>query len=408
MDSVRDRHCDYTKKENDENTDWFSWGVLACQMLVGIHPYKGKHPNFESLPKDQRLDARMKNNVSIFNPDATVPKVCEPFDSIPKALRDWFVAVFDKGVRTPPPADFEAVVAIVAARIKQIVGSDLFEINELQSFSEEIVRVCSTDTISVVVTEKSLHVGNTAYPLPTPDVKLAFSPTQDRPVAFWLDGETLNALDVIKQEKIIQAATGSGLMECDGRVYVQNGTHVIEQKLQELGGKIRIIPSIVGRVLDVPGATQIFDGVILQNMLGTFHASLFPESGKCFQIRLKEPQEYRVVDARYENNVLVIVGVKQGQYDRFVFRFDGKTFKNYDVRITDNITYTGLNFTVADQGIAVLLNDEEKLEAFSNSMSSSSVKVMDDDALEADMKFFHKGTKILFAKGKKLFTIKMK
>jgi subtilisin family serine protease len=147
------------------------------------------------------------------------------------------------------------------------------------------------------------------------------------------------------------------------------------------------------------------------------YATIFPVSGQSNQVKLTELAKYQIIDAKYENGVLVVIGTKitskkslatKSKYDRFVFRMSADYHK-YDFWMTEDVTYTGINFTVADHGVAVLLNEDEKLEAFSKTSGSSTTpKRFDDDALDADMKLCHRGSKILFAKGKKLYSISMK
>ena len=63
------------------DSDWFSFAILAFQLLVAIHPYKGKHP------KVSGLEERMRGNLSAFDPSVTLPKGVYSVDQIPGALR---------------------------------------------------------------------------------------------------------------------------------------------------------------------------------------------------------------------------------------------------------------------------------------------------------------------------------
>jgi hypothetical protein len=157
----------------------------------------------------------------------------------------------------------------------------------------------------------------------------------------------------------------------------------------------------------MPNATKIFDGVIMQNLLGRFYASIFPAAGYCYQIGIPELDHHKVIDAKYEKNVLVVIVTRRtGEYDRLVLRFSSDN-QTYDLRKTENITYTGINFTVNDVGVCTLLNEEEKLEAFSNKQNGA-VKILDDPAIDGDMRLYHSGTKIIFAKKNKLYSIAMR
>ena len=106
MPSVRD----YQAKTFTENSDWFSWGVLACQMLGNVHPYSGTHPDYKGK-KAVRLERRMRDNVSIFSRKTSLPD-CERLSRIPTGLKKWMQHVFEKGERCPPPSEYGEFIKI--------------------------------------------------------------------------------------------------------------------------------------------------------------------------------------------------------------------------------------------------------------------------------------------------------
>lgn len=93
MDSVRDRHA--APNVFDDATDWFAFAVVAFQLLVGVHPYRGGHPVVG-------LDARMTQNISALRPDVVLPPSATPPSRLPAELRSWFHAVLEGGERRPP------------------------------------------------------------------------------------------------------------------------------------------------------------------------------------------------------------------------------------------------------------------------------------------------------------------
>ena len=404
MDSVRDRHM--KPGQFDEGTDWFSFAVVAFQMMIGIHPYKGKHPDFDHMPLDDRINARMLKNVSVFDPKARVPKVCFPFDAIPTGLRQWMQAVFTNGDRTPPPTDYDALVQIVT-KIREVVGTDLFEISEIGDYDSDIIAYYKHFGTQVVCTEHSIYVDNRSQPW-SQEPKIGFTPKMNAPICLTLDAQKQIKLTNLKNNTLVDLPLRiDDAMGCEGRLYLRQGATVIEVVFTEIGNNILASTKRVARVLDVPEATKVFNGVIAQNLLGRWHMSVFPESGKHFQLPIPDLDDYRIIDAKYVNKVLMVVGEKGGQYDRFVFRLDDH-YATFDVRKVENITYTGLNFTVADHGACVCINEEEKVEVFSNKKGSSQVKTLDDPEVDSAWKMFHDGSTVLFAHGKKLYKIAMK
>ena len=410
MPSVYDPHC---HNVFTEETDWYSWGIVAFQMLIGVHPYKGKHPDFNHLKLDERMKVRMQANASVFDVKASIPKVCQSLDVIPPILRAWFKAVFQDGRRTVPPFDFEGVVAEITSKIQEIKATNLFEIQEIANFSDSVIRHVAITGVRVVITEEFIVVNGKAFKLPQRDVKIALTPKMNKVIAAWLDNGKVCLQDVQQHYDIPFTSAGNALMEYAGRLYIQNNQAMLEVVFSDMGEKILASVKQVGKVMDMPDATQVFDGVVIQNMLGRYVASIFPESGMCFQPQLPELDGYKLIDAKYENKVLLVVAVKSDtkQYDRFITRFTDD-FKSHDCRKLENITYTGINFTVAEHGIAVLINEDEVLEAFSKQKDAHSVKYFDEEPnhklISSDMRLSHEGSAILFTQAKKLYRLSMK
>ncbi len=81
----------------DAHTDWFAFAVLTCTLLLGIHPFKGKHPTVRGLAD------RMQAKLSVFDPHVRIPPVCRRPDSLPTTLRAWLDRALHHGNSGPPP-----------------------------------------------------------------------------------------------------------------------------------------------------------------------------------------------------------------------------------------------------------------------------------------------------------------
>src|SRR4030095_13855757 len=127
----------------------------------------------------------------------------------------------------------------------------------------------------------------------------------------------------------------------------------------------------------------------------------------CHQVRLAELDGYQVVDARLIRNVLIAVAIKAGVYEKLIFRFSAD-FNSYDVRVIANIAVTDINFTILDSGIVLSVTDEGELEVFSHTAHSAEIKVINDPAVQGDLRVFHVGTQALIARENKLYKIRMR
>lgn len=392
MESIRDRHA----TAFSPGTDWFSFAVVSFQMLVGIHPYRGKHPTLTDL------DSRMRQNVSVLNPQVTVPKVCYPFDVVPPVYLDWYRALFEHGKRLAPPADVRGTVTLPAP-VPVPAGSDRLILRELARLPGEVLFPIPAVGPDAAVTSNGLFVKGRRH-LEHPELRAALSPRMEHLVAGRIVAGRLELFDVTAGRPIPDVLEVEALSVSDGRFLVKQGMTLAEVDLVELPAGVRAVLRPVGNAMEQ--ATQLFEGVALQSLLGTWYASLFPRAGECHSVRLAELDGYQVVEARFENRVLGVIAVRKGQYDRFLFRFDEK-LGSHDVRVTPNVTYAGLNFAVLDSGVAVLLNEAEELELFSNRPGSTTLQTFSDPAVAGGRLFKH-GTQLLLARGDRLYSLSMK
>jgi len=382
MESVRDRHA----SRFSEETDWFSFGIVSFQMFIGVHPYRGKH---SSLPD---LDSRMRANVSVLSRGVSVPASCYPFSAIPGAWLDWYRAVFEEGLRLPPPDDLRGAMTVVPA-VRSIAGSKRVRLTEAQRFPAEVFALAATTRGLAALTPEGLHWFGRRYPT-GPDARLTVTPRTGHLLAAWLEGGRLVVFDATDDRCLTTDLEAEALGSSDGRLYVKRGAVLSELHFLELPAGIRAAARPVANVME--HATRLFEGAAVQSVLGACYVSLLPRSGVCCTVPVRELDGYRIVDARFDPNVLMAVGLKDGAYDRFVMRFDGQ-FRRYDVRKVEGIAWSGLNFVALDSGVCLHLNEGDELELFSTKPGCTELKVLADPAVEG-VRLFKDGAQALFAK----------
>ena len=403
MESIRDRHMAHHMAFN-EGTDWFSFACVSFQMMTGIHPYKGKHPSLKGF------DARMRNNVSVFNSDVRVPKAAYDFRIIPSTWRAWFEVVLDKGKRLPPPGGQAQMVAVKAV-IKAITGAKNIILDEIGNFDGTIIGVWASGHRLVVATDAGLWVdGRRVGDMPSVSA-VGISQHRATPVSVVQHPNATPDLFNTTTKTIVPFDLNASHVEStlDGRIYMMVGSSVREVLINDMVSEAVATTKLAANVL--PNASLLFQGGVSQNMLGSQFMNLFPVSGASHQIRIKELDSYRVISAKYDvgakGGVLMVIGMKGGKYDRLVFRFDAK-HTTYDVRTISDIGHAGLNFVVTDAGVCVCINEEDKIELMSVRRGSTSVKTVTDNVLGGDMRLFKRGSQVLVSRGNHLYTMTMK
>lgn len=395
MESVRDRHT----KGFSEVTDWFAFAIVSFQLFVGIHPYKGKHPKLKTM------DERMMKNISVLNKDVGIPSVCYPLTVIPQSYLDWYQAVLERGDRVPPPSDLQGVAHLVQT-IKRLVGSNNFDIQEFGEFDGPIMEIIFAGGYQFTLTDKTIFMGKDKTAA-VPNCSIVTTPKFNTVIAGAIEYRKLKLYNATVRLPVMTAIEADGLMTYDNRMYVKSGSHIVEIQFsnESVGGKDLVaLTRNVANVLE--RATKMFDGVAFQSLLGSCWVSLFPEAESHIQIRIAELDDYKILDAKFDHGVLMVVGAaKTGTYDKFIFRVEDSS---YDVRVVKDINPAGLNFVVLDSGICVHLTEDDNIEIFSKKKGSVGLNIIDDSEIHGDMKLFKMGTKVLVAKGDKLYSMTMK
>jgi len=67
----------------------------------------------------------------------------------------------------------------------------------------------------------------------------------------------------------------------------------------------------------------------------------------------------------------------------------------------------GSGLVAGDTGVVLHLSDDDRLEVFSSAKDSMRISVLEDEALQDDLKLFHTGKQALMAKGRKLYKFKL-
>ena len=398
MESVRDRHTSGFSKE----TDYFSFAVVTFQMFIGIHPYRGKYPPVDSVvPKDERMEARMQQNISVFHKGVSIPGACLPFSVVPQVYLDWYEAVFERGKRIAPPEGLHAVIRVAEPVVYKMQGDSRFDVTLYFQYDDDVLSFYK----DVVVTKKSVYSsGRKIGPVLT-GVQIGVTPQMSHVIAASLENHELKLFDMTTGKPLDQIPMlVDAVMSYDGRILFQSGDSLMEVSFIERQAKTIAGTELVCNVM--PKATQLFEGVAIQRMLKAYFAVVSPERGMSYSVKLEELNGYRVVDAKFSKRVLIVVGIKGGKYDKFIYKF-ADDYQTHALRTISDIGYNGINFTVREDGMCLHMNEDE-LEVFKNVNDSDQLVSVTDPALNGAVRLLHSGTQSMFAVQNKIYKFSAK
>lgn len=91
------------KKNFNQDSDWYIFGILFCQIVLGIHPFKGKYVGKSIQIKNRDIEDRMEKGVSIFRKNIKLNKAVRDFSLIPSNMLNWLDDLFNNKLRSKPP-----------------------------------------------------------------------------------------------------------------------------------------------------------------------------------------------------------------------------------------------------------------------------------------------------------------
>jgi hypothetical protein len=394
MESIRDRTV---KNDNwTELSDWYSFAIIAFQLYIGIHPYKGKHPSYKANEWIKRMD----DNISVFDKNVSLPSVCESFSIIPQKYLDWFKALFVNGIRELPPILDQIQTSIINPISTKIIHSNQnFTISEIITLNERILEYKSIFGVNYFITNKGWYKENKFISDLQNGSNITYTNINE-PIICNLENQKLSFKT--QDMNVISNISATNYYVLENKVFSLFENNLIESSFLTFG-KNHIHKT---KNYQVSYASKLYDGCIIQDLLDKKYIT-FIENDLFINIQIKELECHRILEVVRKKNFAVIIAEKNGYYDRFIIHFDFKNTFNikYEIRISNNVDYNNINFTVLDNGIAILLVEDEKIEVFRD---NSTIKLVDNSPFNHSMKLISSNNNVYFIDNNKLFNLKLK
>lgn len=387
---------DHHSKDFTELTDWFSFGIIAFQIFVGMHPFKGSCDGFQKGAVVERI----KSNKSAFNKKVKLPPAARDFSHIPSEIKGWMEDMFEHGKRVLPPL-VGGRVHVAKPIFKKIQSSNFFNIDLLKSYDNEINYHFSYMNENITRVGDTLYVGARPFIMNHPDSEVVISPDTMVPVE--ITKKTFRPMDSGKETEL--SIRVESLSVAGNTSIIKTGDSISSAPIKKFANYMMAIDKTWPVM---PLSTKLFSGMAYQDVLGVPYIWIPEESKGSLRgefIKIPELSGFKIVSAKCVRNVAVIIGNHKGKYSRFVLRHSqGK----YDIKITHDIDYQNEpNFTVLDKGVVALMNENSEIEIFRSEIGQNDVKVIDDQQIDNSCILSSNGSQVLFYKGKDLYKLRM-
>ena len=403
-DSTLDPYVDKNSGVNSFNkdSDWFIFAIISCQLLIGTHPFKGSYKGTNKRYKRGDIRTRMEDKVSVFNKNVKVNSAVRDFNLIPDNYLAWFKDIFEEGLRTPPPHKIGTTQYM--PRKGDIGSTDTISINELTLAAEEILNVYLFNGDIAYKTKKCFSYAGNEYNYSNPNTEFIVSIRGQIPYLVKCDNGSLLLFNTQTSEVFQEMSNLKSIFVHDNRLYGITQDRLIEYEIIEIGNRFSAVIRSTEEIM--PYATQVFDGVIAQNIMGSSFFSLLISEGQLAQVHIKEADKTRIINAKFENGILVLVIYNSAEYKKLVIKFDG-LYSSYSIFMDDPVDSFDINFCVLKNGVSVLLDEDKTLNIFDKRLNKNNVKKVSMTDTKMNLKLLSNESNLVGYSNKKIVSLKM-
>lgn len=356
----------------DVTTDWFSFAVVAFSLLVGIHPYRGKHPRVLGLAE------RMRAGISVFDPAVRVPRACLPVSSIPEPWRGWLCAVLQHGERTAAPVAGGGALLLHAHGAPRALAASL-RMLEVARVPTDVRGLAQAHGRLVIHAGDRVYVDGEERGRSTEAVSIGFSP-RGRPVAAWIEAGRLRLHDLDAGVPLPCQAAARAVTSVRGTLYALGGDQVMRVELLEVGD--RLLAGMRPTVRVASQSSRLWRGCVVQQLLGATTVSLLTQHGAAEQRRVPELDGLTLVDVVHERGALVAVAAVGDGYQRLVLRFG--PHGGHELRRDVDLPAHAAQLVVLDTGVCVSLDADDRLELLPRDPAGGGPRTLEDPAVGGD------------------------
>lgn len=396
MESIRDRLS--PKGVFTEFTDWYSWAIVTFQMYIGIHPYRGFHPSF----KPSEWGKRMELGISVFDKDVKIPDSCQDFSVIPKNHLEWYKRVFIKNERSIPPLPDDALYTIPV--IKLIASKGDFIIETVDEMEDPIRSVFFFNGDRYIITTKGVYLCTAKSKTLVYEIKKAFKNDPfgmcdvfgGKPIFVSLVNNKATFYNI---EKEISSISAEDMMGYNNLIYTTNKNQLVENSFEVFGKLIHRTKNIC----NISSSHKVFRGVVVQDVFMKCFLAIPFDKGKCINSHIKELDNQRIIDARYDRGICILIAEKQGRYIKYTLCFNAE-HSDYAITQEEILNLHAINFIVLPNSICISI-DDKKLSIFNKTQKK---EISDNLPFDVSSRLYNNNMQVLFVCRNKLYSVSMK
>lgn len=363
-----------TTKKFTSGSDWFGFGILACNLLVGIHPFKGNYKGISHTIKKGDVTSRMKLKKSIFNNKVAVNSAVRDFSIIPQHYKEWFLNIFESENRKPAPKNIFDIKVVDQLFNKNIIFNETVKSTELFKHSTKILNfIINENDMYIKDSNSFINLKDKSnYKYKEKETSMFFINKEgylikntDSIEIFDLKNKTINKTNIISNNVFI----------VDNRIY-----SLYNNNLQELKydfGKLLILNS--WHVIE--DTLELFTNMLVQKVSNKNILYIPFDKDNCSILNLKELENKKIVNASYKNRMIEIVYYEKGIYKRTIIKLNA-SMKISKIIYEEETEILSINNITLDNGIFISIFHDREIMLTSNSFEKDNINIINDKNIE--------------------------
>jgi hypothetical protein len=186
----------------------------------------------------------------------------------------------------------------------------------------------------------------------------------------------------------------------DGICSMANG-NLYRHTVRTINNKEIVSTQVLAMVSEL--SSKKMPNLVYQDLLGKSWLTI-PISNGVLNVYVKELDGRKVLNARYDKGICIVMTEKNGHYDKFVLIFKKGT-TSYDIRKIADVNYENLNFVVLDNGVCIHVKEDDVIELFRD---NATIKEVVGTPLASDMPLFSSSNQVYFINEKSFTQATMK
>ena len=371
-----------------ELSDWYSFGLLAFRLLVGIHPFLGRWSKYNKKDNQNSLEYRSTHNISILNSEVVYPKSVRDFSFIPKHYYQWFFELFEKGQRLYPPKDIGSIVSNAKDLIFSI--NQTIQFKKIFDLNKNIKQIYSFFNQSVYLTENSVFFNNIYTPI-TKGKKVIIFNQKNEPILLKLNSNKLESYNLSTQViKLYDNIEAEDIFVFHNTLFIKNQSNFTTYSLLNFSEDFFAVKQ---NITIMPFSSQVYDSCIYQNTMNKAWFYLIHDKETVPVIKIHELDSKKIINAKYTNQMLYVIYQENNEYIHKIFKIN-HNFNEYKLIISQHLDHSQINMTVNEKGVVLFSYTDNLLFVYFNNYENDKFREINDNNFIIDMNLFSKGSAI--------------